>query len=82
MSEGTTRLSIQGSVASVTFNRPWARNAITWAIYEQLGKICEQLQADAAVRVVTFRGAVGEAFLAGTDIEQFKAFHSGDDGVA
>ena len=82
MSEGTTRLSIQGGVASVTFDRPRARNAMTWAMYEQLGKICEQLQADAAVRVVTFRGAGGEAFVAGTDIEQFKAFHSGDDGVA
>lgn len=82
MSEGTTRLSIQGGVASVTFDRPQARNAMTWAMYEQLGNICEQLQADAAVRVVTFRGAGGEAFVAGTDIEQFKAFRSGEDGVA
>ena len=82
MSDGTVHLSIQGGVASVTFDRPQARNAMTWAMYERLGQICEQLQADAAVRVVTFRGAGGEAFVAGTDIEQFKAFRSGDDGVA
>jgi len=82
MSEGTVHLTIQGAVASVTFDRPQARNAMTWAMYEQLGKICGQLQADASVRVATFRGAGGEAFVAGTDIEQFTAFGSGEDGVA
>lgn len=82
MSEGTVHLSIKDGVASVLFDRPLARNAMTWAMYEQLGQICEQLQADAAVRVVTFRGAGGEAFVAGTDIEQFKSFRSGEDGVA
>jgi enoyl-CoA hydratase len=34
------------------------------------------------VRVACFRGAGGQAFVAGTDIEQFKAFKSGDDGIA
>lgn len=82
MSEGTVHLSIKDGVASVVFDRPLARNAMTWAMYEQLGQICEQLQADAAVRVVTFRGAGGEAFVAGTDIEQFKSFRRGEDGVA
>ncbi len=82
MSEGRVHLGIQGGVASVTFDRPQARNAMTWAMYERLGQICEQLQDDAAVRVVTFRGAGGEAFVAGTDIEQFKSFQSGEDGVA
>lgn len=82
MNDGTVHLAVQGGVASVTFDRPQARNAMTWAMYGQLGNICEQLQADAAVRVVTFRGAGGEAFVAGTDIEQFTAFASGEDGVA
>nr|MDP2190320.1 enoyl-CoA hydratase/isomerase family protein [Rhodoferax sp.] len=81
-SEGTVQLTIQGGVAAVVFDRPQARNAMTWAMYEQLGAICTQLQADKTVRVVTFRGAGGEAFVAGTDIEQFKAFKSGEEGVA
>jgi len=34
------------------------------------------------VRVVCLRGAGGEAFVAGTDIEQFKAFRNGQDGLA
>jgi len=82
MSEGMVHLTIEAGLASVVFDRPQARNAMTWAMYEQLIAICAQLQADKTVRVVTFRGAGGEAFVAGTDIEQFRAFHSGDDGVA
>ena len=82
MSEGTVDLTVRGGVASVVFNRPQARNAMTWAMYGQLGQVCNQLQADASVRVVMFRGAGGEAFVAGTDIGQFAAFASGDDGVA
>ena len=82
MSEGQVHLTIDGGVASVVFDRPQARNAMTWAMYQRLGEICGRLQSDKAVRVVTFRGAGGQAFVAGTDIEQFKAFVSGDDGVA
>jgi enoyl-CoA hydratase/carnithine racemase len=55
---------------------------MTWAMYEQLGAICERLAGDSDVRVVCLRGAGGEAFVAGTDIEQFKAFKDGTAGVA
>jgi enoyl-CoA hydratase len=82
MSDGTVRLSIDGPIASIVFDRPEARNAMTWAMYQQLGAICEQLRADSSVRVACFRGAGGQAFVAGTDIEQFKSFKSGDDGIA
>ena len=78
----TVRLEVDGPVASVTFDRPEARNAMTWAMYEQLTAICERLHADASVRVVRFRGAGGEAFVAGTDIAQFQGFKGGEDGVA
>ena len=82
MSEGTVQLTISAGVALVLFDRPQSRNAMTWAMYGQLAGICEQLQTDRSVRVVTFQGAGGEAFVAGTDIEQFKAFESGEAGVA
>jgi enoyl-CoA hydratase len=83
MSEGAVHLHIdsESGVASVLFDRPQARNAMTWAMYAQLGQICKQVQADVSVRLVTFRGAGGEAFVAGTDIEQFTAFRSGEEGV-
>ncbi|WP_096669024.1 enoyl-CoA hydratase/isomerase family protein [Polaromonas sp. AET17H-212] len=82
MSEGAVHLSISGGVASVVFDRPAARNAMTWAMYERLNQICDLLAAETSVRVVTFRGAGGQAFVAGTDIEQFTTFRSGEDGVA
>ena len=80
--EGATRLTIEGGVASVVFDRPAARNAMTWAMYRQLGAICDRLATESGVRVVCFRGAGGEAFVAGTDIEQFKEFKDGAAGVA
>ena len=79
---GRVTLRTEGGVAWITFDRPAARNAMTWAMYEQLSAICQQLQQDASVRVAVFRGAGGQAFVAGTDIEQFTAFQSAEDGVA
>nr|WP_316642621.1 enoyl-CoA hydratase/isomerase family protein [uncultured Roseateles sp.] len=79
--DGAVRLSISEGVAAILFDRPAARNAMTWAMYEQLGAICERLAADRSVRVATLRGAGGQAFVAGTDIAQFASFTSGDDGL-
>ena len=80
--DGQVRLDIDGAVASVVFDRPAARNAMTWAMYGQLGAICDRLSREPGVRVACLRGAGGEAFVAGTDIEQFKAFKDGGEGVA
>jgi enoyl-CoA hydratase len=82
MQDGQVTLRLEAGVASVLFDRPQARNAMTWAMYEQLMAICRQLHVNQDVRVVTFRGAGGEAFIAGTDIAQFQAFTTGEDGVA
>jgi enoyl-CoA hydratase len=80
--DGAVHFVMQGGVARITFDRPDARNAMTWAMYERLHSICERLHDDKTVRVVRFQGAGGQAFVAGTDIAQFKAFKSGDDGLA
>ncbi|MFC5496799.1 enoyl-CoA hydratase/isomerase family protein [Caenimonas terrae] len=82
MSEGTVHLERAGALATVTFDRPQERNAMTWAMYGQLGVLCEQLRQDSSVRAVLFRGAGGKAFVAGTDIAQFLEFRGGDAGVA
>lgn len=79
---GQVTLRGEAGVASVLFDRPQARNAMTWAMYEQLMAICRQLRDDASVRVVTFRGTGGEAFVAGTDIAQFQHFGTGAQGGA
>jgi len=81
MNEGAVRYQRDGLVARITFDRPDARNAMTWTMYEQLREACDHVRADPEVRAVVFRGAGGKAFVAGTDIGQFRDFKSGEDGV-
>ena len=80
--EGTVRLVIDGPVARLTFDRPSARNAMTWRMYEELAAACRSIAVNRDIRVAVLRGAGGKAFVAVTDIEQFRAFASGKDGVA
>jgi enoyl-CoA hydratase len=82
MSDGEVRYLRSGAVATVTFDRPAARNAMTWEMYEQLGDACARMQREQGLRAAVFRGAGGKAFIAGTDIAQFRDFRSAEDGVA
>ncbi len=61
-------------IGKVTFNRPEARNAFTFAMYERLAQICEEANGDRSLKVLVFQGAGDKAFAAGTDINQFRAF--------
>ncbi len=61
-----------GPVATVVFNRPRMRNAISLAMWRELGRITEGLAKDDSVRGVVFRGAGTEAFAAGADISEFQ----------
>lgn len=72
----------RGPTAVITFNRPQARNAMTFAMYEDLHRRCEEADEDDGVRVLVLRGAGGRAFVAGTDIRQFREFRTPSDGVA
>src|SRR5215831_6539331 len=81
MSEGRVHYSAANGIATVVFDRPEARNAMTWAMYGSLASACEQIGSDDSVRVAVFRGA-GGAFVAGTDIQQFTSFAGADDGIA
>ncbi len=80
--EGQVTLHIAGEVAHVRFDRPWARNAMTWAMYDGLAAACTAINENSRIRVAVLRGAGGKAFVAGTDIAQFRDFASGNDGVA
>ena len=78
---GTVRFERRGATAVITFDRPSARNAMTWSMYEQLEAILDRVRGERDLRVAVLRGAGGH-FVAGTDIAQFVDFRSGDDGVA
>jgi enoyl-CoA hydratase/carnithine racemase len=71
-----------GPVVTLTFNRPEARNALTWHMYDRLYETCEEVDRDDSARVLVLRGAGGKAFVAGTDISQFQAFEGAEDGIA
>lgn len=71
-----------GHLAILTFNRPEAHNAMTWAMYQALVEACDRVDADANIRVFILRGAGGKAFSAGTDIGQFQQFRTPEDGIA
>ena len=71
----------RGAAEWITFNRPQARNAMTFDMYEGLHDRCEAVDADDDVRVLVLRGAGGKAFVAGTEISQFRAFRTPQDGL-
>jgi enoyl-CoA hydratase len=66
----------------VVIDRPQARNAMTFAMWERLREVASELDADPTVRVAVLTGAGTQAFIAGTDIAEFRAFRGADDGVA
>jgi enoyl-CoA hydratase/carnithine racemase len=73
-------LSASG-VLTTTLNRPQARNAMTFGMYEGLAAKAEEIGRDPAVRAWVITGAGGKAFAAGTDISQFKAFDKPQDAL-
>ena len=88
MSTGTTSgtndhvlVAREGAIVTLTFNRPEARNAMTWEMYERLYNACEEVDADDSIRVLVLKGAGGKAFVAGTDIGQFTGFTGAEDGL-
>jgi len=81
MNDGEVRLVRDGAVATIWFDRPQARNAMTWGMYEGLAAACASLQSDSSVHVAVLRGVGGKAFIAGTDIAQFLEFTTPEQGV-
>jgi enoyl-CoA hydratase/carnithine racemase len=80
MSTSEAQFSTVDHIAYLTFDRPHAKNAMTWAMYDALGDACEAVDADDRIRVFVLR-STGDAFIAGTDIRQFTTFRSGEDGI-
>lgn len=74
-----TLITRDGAVLTITLNRPEKHNALTFGMYTAIAEACEQASAD--VRCVIITGAGQKAFAAGTDIAQFRAFKTPEDGV-
>jgi len=72
---------VAGGIARVTLNRPAARNALTFAMYDRLVEFCAEAGRDPSLRAVIVSGAGGAAFAAGTDISQFRTFAQPEDAL-
>ncbi|HEX2020826.1 MAG TPA: enoyl-CoA hydratase [Aurantimonas sp.] len=71
-----------GAVAHIRFDNPQAFNALTSQMWLDMRDAARAAAADPEIRVVTFRGVGGKAFVSGTDISGFTKFTSGADGIA
>jgi enoyl-CoA hydratase len=72
-------------ITHVTLNRPAARNALTFEMYETLAALCGRagtLDDPDNIKVIVISGAGDKAFAAGTDISKFTDFTSVEDGLA
>ena len=72
---------VKNGIGRVTFNRPQARNAFTFEMYERLAQICGQANDDRSIKVLVFQGAGDKAFASGTDINQFRAFKTPEHAI-
>ena len=61
--------SVDSGVARITIDRPWRRNAMSFAVMQGLREALALAKGDAAVRVVVLTGAGDRAFCAGADLD-------------
>ena len=61
-----------GQIATVVFNRPKMRNAISLAMWSEIAAVTDRLAKDDAVRAIVYRGAGTDAFASGADISEFQ----------
>lgn len=67
-----------GGAAWILIDRPQARNAMTFEMWETLRELALKLDADSSVKAVVITGSSSAAFVAGTDIAAFRGFTSAD----
>ena len=81
---GSAELLIEtaGAIATVTLNRPEARNALTFEMYDGLAEFCRGIHQDGPIKAMIVTGAGHRAFAAGTDIALFRDFRTAEDALA
>ena len=82
MSEPEILFEAKDGIARLVFNRPAARNAMTFAMYGRLEELCHQVNADPSIKVLLLRGAGDKAFVSGTDIAQFRTMKTPEQAIA
>jgi len=63
-------------IATITFNRPKALNALNEALLGELSQALDQVAADEEIRVLILTGAGEKAFVAGADISELVTYNA------
>lgn len=76
MSTNHVYLEKQGEIATIYFNRPEKRNALTHEMWKTIPSLLEDVDKDASVKVLIVRGVDQTSFAAGADISEFKTLRA------
>jgi len=67
---------VKEGIATITFNRPKALNALNGALLAELSLALDAIAADEDIRVLVLTGAGDKSFVAGADISELATFNS------
>jgi enoyl-CoA hydratase len=67
---------VKDGIATITFNRPKALNALNSALLAELSQSLDEIAADEDIRILILTGAGDKAFVAGADISELATFDS------
>ncbi|MFY0734402.1 MULTISPECIES: enoyl-CoA hydratase/isomerase family protein [Aurantimonas] len=81
MSTDELLYEVRDGIGWITLNRPQARNALTFAMYDRLAEICRETTLGGEVKCLVVTGAGDKAFAAGTDMTQFRGFDTEQDAL-
>jgi enoyl-CoA hydratase len=68
----TLHLAERDAVATLTFNRPEVRNALSRKMVEEIHAVLERLEGRDDLKALVFTGAGGQAFMSGADIAEMR----------
>ncbi|GAB7386444.1 enoyl-CoA hydratase-related protein [Bacillaceae bacterium] len=74
-------LQKNGAIATLYFNRPEKRNALTYEMWQTIPRLLEEVEGDRAIKVLILRGVDATAFAAGADISEFKTLRYSAEGA-
>ena len=67
---------VKDNIATITFNRPKALNALNGALLNELSQALDEIADDENIRVLVLTGAGDKSFVAGADITELATFNS------
>jgi enoyl-CoA hydratase len=81
MSNNHIYLEKKGEIATIYFNQPEKRNALTHEMWKTIPSLLEDVENDSNIKVVVLRGVDETAFAAGADISEFQTLRSTPEGA-